>query len=466
MKKILLTTFVAATVFGFFGMERSTQAQSLEEQLGIHLPMKVYNLSNGLRVILVEDHTVPIVSYQTWYRVGSVDEHPGITGISHLFEHLMFKGTPKYGAKQFFLQLEAKGADVNAFTTRDYTVYHETFVPPLLEKVIDMESDRMSNLKLDDDVLGSERMVVLEERKLRTDNSPDGLIQEALWSLAYRSHPYSWPVIGYPQDVLSLTVDQLLAYYKAHYQPNNAAVVIVGDINPEKTMKWVRNYYDPIVSQPQPKRDIKNEPDQEEERRLVLHDDVASERFAQAYHAPSAKDDDSYALDILSNILFEGTTSRAYRRLVEEKEIALSIGGSDFTPTYPGLFIISGTMKGNNPTSMAESELDSVIREVQDKGVTDDEIKRAVKQLTVETVDSVQTSDGMANLIGTVQTIFGDPEMYADDLKKYLKVTKDDVKRVAVKYMNPNSRSIVVMKPKENAKDSSKQSYKESSDKQ
>jgi zinc protease len=445
MKKLRLTGFalIAACVIVFgrmpFVAKGDDNNKKLGDQLGIHLPMKVFNLSNGLRLILVEDHTVPIISYQTWYRVGSVDETPGMTGISHLFEHLMFKGTPKYGAKQFFLQLEAKGADVNAFTTRDYTVYHETFVPPLLEKVVDMESDRMSNLKLDEEVVGSERMVVLEERKLRTDNTPDGQIQEALWSLAFKRHPYSWPVIGYPQDLLGLSLDQIIAYYKAHYQPKNAAVVIVGDFKTDAALALVKKYYEPIPSQPQPKRDIADEPEQQEEHRLVIHDEVASEKFSQAYHVTSAKDDDSYALDVLSNIMFEGTTSRAYRKLVEDLQLCLNIDGSDYTPTYPGLFIISGTMKGHQDTALAEAALDSVIREIE-------EIKTAVKQLTVQLVDSVRTTDGMANLIGTVQTIFGDPEMYADDLKKYVKVTRADVKRVATKYLTPNNRSIVTMK--------------------
>jgi predicted Zn-dependent peptidase len=223
-------------------------------------------------------------------------------------------------------------------------------------------------------------------------------------------------------------------------------VIVVGDFKTDAVLAMIKKYYEPIPSQPKPKRDIPDEPEQQEEHRLILHDDVASEKFAQAYHAPSAKDDDSYALDVLSNILFEGTTSRAYRKLVEELQLCLSIDGSDYTPTYPGLFIISGTMKGQQETALAEAALDSVIRDVQDNGVTDDEIKTAVKQLTVQLVDSVRTTDGMANLIGTVQTIFGDPEMYADDLKKYVKVTRDDVKRVASKYLVPNNRSIVIMK--------------------
>jgi zinc protease len=415
--------------------------------LGINLTLRQEKLSNGLTVILVEDHTVPIVSYQTWFRVGSVDETPGTTGISHLFEHLMFKGTPKYGPKQFFLQLEAKGAEVNAFTTRDYTVYYENFVPDLLEKVIDMESDRMANLDINEEVLGSERLVVLEERRLRTDNAPEGKMQEALWGLAYHRHPYSWPVIGYPQDLLSITVAKLNDYFKSHYQPANAALVIVGDIKSNDTLALIKKYYGQVEAQPRPKRNIYPEPEQREERRLILHDRVASERLAIAYHVTSAEQDDSYALDVLANILFEGTSSRAYRKLVEEREIAMGVSGSAYTPTYPGLFIITTTMKGGVPGTKAEGALDEAIHDIQEKGVTEEEITRAVRQLTVQLVDGVRTPYGLGQLIGTVQTIFADPGRFIDDLNKYLRIKAPDVQRVAQKYLVPNNRSVVTLIP-------------------
>lgn len=417
--------------------------------LGINLALEKHTLSNGMQVIFVEDHTVPIVSYQTWYRVGSVDEHPGITGISHLFEHLMFKGTPKYGPKQFFQELEAKGADVNAFTTRDYTVYYESFTPELLPKVIDMESDRMQNLILTDEVLNTERAVVFEERRMRTDNAPEGRMQEALWQLAYRFHPYQWPVIGFPQDLLAITHAQLTDYFHSHYQPANAALVVVGDFKSEPTLALVKKLYEQVPAAPRPLRKIADEPEQKEERRLILRDKVASERFAQAYHVTSAFDDDSYSLDVLANILFEGTSSRAYRLLVEEKDVASGISGSAFTPTFPGLFIISGTMKGGVPSAEAEKLLDKVIAEIQNNDVSPEEIRIAVRQLTVQLVDSVRTPYGLGQLIGTVATIFGDPERYADDLAKYTKVSVADVRRVAQKYLQPNNRSVVTLVPEE-----------------
>jgi len=423
-----------------------------DNSLGIKLSLQKERLSNGLTVILVEDHTAPVISYQTWYRVGSVDESPGMTGISHLFEHLMFKGTLKYGPKQFFQQLEANGAEVNAFTTRDYTVYYENIVPTLLEKVIDMESDRMANLVLNEDVLKSERMVVFEERRLRTENSPEGQMQEALWALSYRRHPYHWPVIGIPQDLMAITVDQLRDYYKSHYQPANATVVVVGDFEAAKTLALLRKYYAAVPARAQPKRDIPEELEQQEERRLTLRDQIASERFAQAYHVTSAHDDDSYALDVLANILFEGTSSRAYRKLVEEKDVALTVSGSAFTPAYDGLFIVNVTMKGGIPSEAAEKLLDGVINEVQKNSVTEDEVKVAVKQLTVQLVDSVRTPYGLGQLIGTVQTILGDPYRFVNDLAKYTQVTPKDVQRVAKKYLHPNNRSIVIMAPEQEAR--------------
>ncbi|MDR3607997.1 MAG: pitrilysin family protein [Oligoflexia bacterium] len=426
----------------------AAERQAEKSGVGVHLNLQTTILPNGLKVVLIEDPTVPIVSYQTWYNVGSADEHLGITGISHFFEHLMFKGTPRYPAKEFFRQLEAKGAEVNAFTTRDYTVYYENFIPSYLEKAIDMESDRMQNLKLDDEVLNSERMVVLEERRLRTDNTPEGRMQEALWQLAYRYNSYQWPVIGYPQDVLSLTLQDLQSWYKSHYQPKNATIVVVGAIKADQTLALIRKHYGSIPGVGVPVPEIFAEPEQNEERRLVLYDDESSERFAEAYHVTSAADEDSYALDVLSNILFTGTTSRGWRAMVEDHEIALGVSSENYTPAHPGLFIISGTMKSGVKTDKAEVALDELIRKVQDQGVTAEEIRIAVRQLTVQLIDSVRTPYGMGTLVGTANAVLGDPSLYASDLAKYLKVTPEDVKRVAQKYLQPNNRSVVIMMPK------------------
>lgn len=429
------------------GVSRAYADKKSDEGLGINLAFEQKTLSNGLGVILVEDRTVPIVSYQTWFRVGSVDEKPGQTGIAHLFEHLMFKGTPKFGPKQFFIQLEAKGAEVNAFTTRDYTAYFENITPDLLDKVIEMESDRMSNLKLDDDVLNTERMVVLEERRMRTDNSPGGRVQEELWGLSFKRHPYRWPVIGFPADLFRLKTSDLVEFYKKHYQPKNALLVVVGNFDSKVVFEKIKAAYGGIEGVKRPERKVSNESEQNEERRLRIYDDIASERFAHAYRVTSAKDDDSYSLDVLANILFEGDSSRAYRSLIDVQDIAIGIGGSAYTPTYPGLFIVTGTMKGSLSSELAEKALDQVIKKVQDEGVTAEEVKVAVKQLTVQLVDSVRTPQGMAQLIGVVHATFGTIKDISENLAKYQKITPADVQRVARKYMIPNNRAIVTLLP-------------------
>lgn len=419
--------------------------------LGIKLKIEQKKLSNGLTVILAEDHTVPVISYQTWFRVGSVDEELGITGISHLFEHLMFKGTEKYGPKEFFNQLEAKGAEVNAFTTRDYTAYYQNFIPTLLEKVVVMESDRLQNLRLNEQVLQGERAVVFEERRLRTDNQPEGKINEALWGLAYQAHPYRWPVVGFPQDLASITLEQLQAYFKKHYQPGNAVVVVVGDFDTKKLMALMNQYYGPIPGRGQPKRQVPKEPEQKGERRMTLYDEVSSDRLAQAYRITSASEDDSYALDVLVQILFGGTSARAYQSLVEQADIALGVVGTAFTPTYPGLLLINTTMKQGVAAAEAEARLEKLIETVQTGGVTADEIRVAVKQLTVQLVDGARTPQGLGNMIGTVMSILGSLEHFASDLAKYTRVTEADVKRVAQKYLIPNHRSVVIMSPKRTA---------------
>ncbi len=419
-----------------------------EKTLGLKLDLQRHELSNGLKIVMIEDHTVPIVSFQVWINAGSVDEQPGITGISHFFEHLMFKGTSKYGPKQFFEQLESKGAEVNAYTTRDYTVYHETFVPELLEKVIDMESDRMRNLILDSKTFEVERQVVFEERRMRTENSPDGKMQEALWRLAFKRHPYGWPTIGTPEDLASITVEQLRAYYDLHYQPNNAVVVVVGDHSPEKTYAWIKQYYGPIPKgekeNPRSARAIPAEFPQNEERVMTLADPGAGKRFLLGYRVPSGLEEDAYALDVLANILFEGTSSRAYDRLVEQKGLALGLSGSNFTPTYPGLLLVSGVLNSQKSFSLLDDELEGVLTEVQSNGVTDAEVKRAVRQLTVQLVDSVRTSHGLAQFVGLVTTVFGDPYRFVRDLAKYTRVSAGDVQRVAKKYLIRNNRSVVV----------------------
>ncbi len=429
------------------GCSTASKSTGELERLGLKFPLVQKKLKNGLKILVVEDHTVPLVSYQTWVNVGSVDEPFGLTGMAHLFEHMMFKDSEKFGPRAFFNQLESKGANVNAFTTRDYTVFHETFVSSLLPTVIELEADRLAHLKLDVESLVTERHVVFEERRLRTENSPEGRMQEAIWSLVYKSHPYRWPVIGYEEDLKRMEVDDLRSFFSKYYQPSNVTIVVVGEVRAKDVFERLEAAYGSIPSQPKPDRTVAREPEQTEARKIEIRDQVASEKVTIAYPSTSAAEEDTYALDVLSNILFSGNASRAHRRIVEEREMALAVGGVNYTPLHPGIFMASATMKAGRSSDDFEREIETLFAEVQAKGVTQEEIQTAVRQLTVQTVDSVRTAQGLANLIGTVDAIFGDPMRFREDLAKYSRVTNKDVIRVARRYLKPHRKNVVKLVP-------------------
>jgi predicted Zn-dependent peptidase len=394
-----------------------------------------------------------MVSFQTWVRVGSVHEESEKSGLAHLFEHLMFRGSQKYGPKAFFENLESRGAQVNAFTTRDYTVFYQNFTPDLLDLVVEMEADRFASLVIDDERFERERAVVLEERRMRSENSVEGRVQEALWLLAFQQHPYRHPVIGYPEDLLRMQTSDLLQFFETHYRTDRMALVIVGAFQAETILPKLESAYAQIPvarttgGQPTPR--IPEEPEQLEERRLTLRDHVTGSRVAIAYRASRAENPDSYALDVLANILFAGTSSRMYRRLVEEEKLVTSISGVAFTPTYPGLFFMNATLRSGVDPEIYLQALDRELKQVQVEKVTDEEIERAVRQLTVQVVDSARTPYGLGNLIGTVVMVFEDPRRYAEDLTKYFRVSAQDVQRVAQQYLDRNQRSIVFLLPGE-----------------
>ena len=331
-------------------------------ELGLGFKLNQKTLDNGLHIILVEDHTLPLIEYQTWVNVGSVDERFGMTGMAHLFEHLMFKGSENYGPRAFFNTLESRGANVNAYTTRDYTVFHETFVPDLLDDVIRLESDRLKGLRLSNEVLFTEREVVYEERRLRTDSSPDGRMQEEVWALSFEAHPYRWPVIGYPEDLARLTVKDLESFFKTYYQPANVTLVVVGAFDSLTLFEKIKSAYGDIPGREKIKRQIIPEPEQLKPRRKIIYDRVSSEKIVMTYPITSASEKDTHALDVLSTILFTGSSSRANRRLFEEKHLVLGVSGMAFTPKYPGLFFVQGTLQKGKTSEDFEKEIKDEMR--------------------------------------------------------------------------------------------------------
>lgn len=420
------------------------------EKMGLSLQFDIKEkvLGNGMKVIAIENRNLPIVTYQTWIRAGSVDDPLAKSGIAHLFEHLMFKGTERYGRNAFFEKLETRGAIVNAATGRDHTVFYETFAPALLDEVIEMEADRLRNLKVSQSDLDLEKNVVFEERRLRVENSVEAKANESLWNLAFSMHPYGIPTIGYPPDLLNISAEDLAAFFQKNYQPSNITLVVVGDFDASDLFKKIAKAYEAIPSKPRPMRSIPTEPEQNEERRLVVKDLSSTASVQMAYTIPSAHDVDSYSIDVMSNILFEGSSSRAYRKIVDELQIATSLTGSSYTPMYPGLLTIRANLRPGRTLDEFEKAFQSIIKNIQDTEVSQNEVDRAVKQLTLDLIDGLQTSQGIAQWLGTIDMIFGDVGKFKKMWAKYFDVTPASVKDVANRYLDPNHRSMVIVQPK------------------
>jgi zinc protease len=415
-----------------------------------NLSIREEKLSNGLRIIISEDPTSPLVSYQTWVRVGSVDEVPGKTGLAHLFEHLMFKGTEKYPEGSFIKKLESIGAEVNAYTTRDYTVYYVNTTPDRLGTIVDLESDRLMGLVLNENRLETERQVVLEERRLRVDQNPAAKVEEALWNITFAEHPYQAPIIGYPRDLDHLSAEDLKSFYERNYVPSNVSIVISGKVAADEWIPKLKTAYGSLPKKPTPPRSgIKKEPEQTEERRITLYEESPGRRMAVGYRITSAEEKDSHALDLLSNILFEGQSSRGSKMIIDQKRLATAIQGTSFTPAFPGLFSIHFALTPEAKVEDVLAVLSQLFVHVAKNGVEEAELQKARNQLTMDRLDTIRTPMGLSQLFGVVTTLLGDPKRYEEDILGYDEVTQKDLKRVAEKYFKETRRNVVVQVPAE-----------------
>jgi zinc protease len=411
------------------------------------LEATVDTLKNGLKVILMEDHSVPVISRWTFYRVGSENERPGITGISHFMEHMMFNGSAAYGPKEFDRVLESNGGYSNAFTGEDMTAYYEDFASNVLDLCLDLDSDRMKALTLDPKFIVSEMDVVKEERRMRTDNSVEGSMYEELGALAYKAHPYGWPVLGWMSDLEKITRDDAVRYYKTYYAPNNAILVIVGDFDTKSALGLVHAHYDDIPSQtpPEPVRTV--EPEQQGERRAELHKVAEMPAVLIGYHIPDVKSKDIYALDVLQYILSEGESSRLYRTLVRDLGIAVYAGANASWNLAPALFTIDVKVKPDTTAAACEAAVYGVLDDIAKNGITPAELAKAKNQVTANFYRSMQTVNGKARKIGTYEIYFGDFNEILKVRDRYEAVTADDVKRVANAYFSSRNRNVVTLVP-------------------
>ena len=366
----------------------------------------VFTLDNGLMVVVIQNDRAPIVTNMVWYRVGAADEVEGKSGIAHFLEHLMFKGTDTVKPGEFSAIVGRIGGRENAFTTYDYTGYFQNVAADRLETVMKLEADRMVNLRLTDAQVNSEREVVLEERRMRTDNTPDGILYEQARAAQFQNSPYGRPVIGWDHEIRALTTADAIAFYRRYYAPNNAVVIVAGDVTVEKVKALAEKYYGPIPKRDVPVRARAQEPPQKAARRVELRDPrVREPRWSRSYVAPSYNAGDkqyAYALQILAEIMGGGSTSRLYRGLVVERPIATSVGaGYDGAAFDLGSFYFHASPRQGTDVAAAEAAVQAEIAKLLKDGVTADEVKRAIERMQSAAIYARDDLSTGARVIGS-----------------------------------------------------------------
>lgn len=404
-------------------------------------------LPNGLKVLLKEEHKSPVVTFQIWYRVGARNERLGKTGMSHLLEHMMFKGTKNYGPKQFSRTVQRNGGNDNAFTSKDYTAYFENFAADRLEIAMDLESDRMQNLLLDPKDFLSERDVVKEERRMRYEDDPTNTMVEQMMATAFAAHPYQWPVIGWMADLGNLTREDLYQHYRTYYAPNNATIVIVGDFDAKKVLPLVQKYFGSIPRGPEVPKVGAAEPKQLGEKRIVVKQEAELPAIYAGYKVPTIKHPDAYALNVLQGILSSGKSSRLYKSLVYEKQVALYAGGDyEDVSADPHLFYVyAGVMPGKS-TDEVEKALYAEIERLKNEPVADEELQKAKNQAEASFVMSQDSVFYQAMLLGQFETV-AEWRIYARYLDNIRSVKKEDIQRVAREYFTDDNRTVGILVP-------------------
>lgn len=429
----------------------STDKQPTTGRTGTPLTLNARQetLANGLRILLLEDHGAPVVSYQVHFAAGSRNERPGITGISHLFEHMMFKGTPGCGPEEFARIIQAEGGQVNAFTTEDSTCYYENLPAHGLELAIRMEADRQANLLLTEENLASEREVVRNERMLRTVNTPYGEARELLMALTFPRHSYGWPVVGWDSDLVAMSLADCQAYFATYYAPNNATVVVAGDINPDNTLAMITTAYDSLRPGPPPPAVVTREEPQRGERRGEFHKRVEAAAVMAAFHVPELTHPDTVPLLVLASLLTDGHSARFYRHFVKSGRagsVSASMGSS-FLNTDPSVFRLDAVANPGESAADLESQLWSELDRLHQSGVSADEVRRAVRQIRADLVLQARTQFYRGLLAGLYQVRAGDWR-FANKLDEaMLTVTPQDLDRVARTYLVASNRTVVALIP-------------------
>jgi zinc protease len=443
--RALLSFFVI--VYGVISSAGSA-ATSFREKISQGLVIERYQLKNGLTVILHQDAKIPMVAYHQWFRVGSRHEKLSRTGLAHFFEHLMFKGSKNFSGPTYESFITGNGGYNNAFTTQDYTGYFTLIPSENLRTVIQMEADRMVNLKFDEKQIQSEREVVKEERRYRYDNDPDGTLYLMTLQALFKKGPYSWPVIGSMADLNATQLPEFREFYTTYYAPNNAVVVVAGAFSPSEVKRWIADAYGALPSQTLPPENLTHEVEPTAPALYRKTMEVQAPKMNLAFKTVPEGEADVYPLQILASLLGGGPSSRLYKLLVRERQLVTSVGGDAWSDKLEGAFTVSADLRPGQDFNRVRELIRQEIKKVQRTPPHEDEIAKVKNQVTLAYVRAMKTASGKARLLASSEISFGRPTQFFDDLDKIQAVSGADVARVARQYLATQRENTVLVEPK------------------
>lgn len=409
-------------------------------------------LDNGMRVIVYEDHRAPVMVSQVWYRAGAVDEFNGTTGVAHVLEHMMFKGTPTVPPGEFSKRIAAAGGRENAFTSRDYTAYFQQMQKDRLALSMELEADRMANLVISDELFAKELQVVMEERRLRTEDQPQAVVYERLMATAYQAHPYRRPIIGWMSDLQSMTAADARDWYARWYAPNNATLVVAGDVDPDEVIALAKRHFSAVPARPLPERKPQAEPEQVGMKRMVVKAAAQLPYLLMAWHAPTLKDWERdttpYALQILAGVLSGNDSARLQKSLVKTQQLAVNASaGYDMVARGPGLFMIDATPAPGKSVAALEKAIRAELRRIQNKGISEAELQRVKAQVIAADVYQRDSLFYQAMQLGEYVSTGLPPEALLRRVEKLRAVSAEDVQRAAQEWLREDRLSVAELDP-------------------
>ena len=421
------------------------------EAVGVPKEITSYSMANGLRVVVWPDHDIPNVVMYNFVRAGARNEYPGITGLSHFFEHMMFNGTSQLEPGEFDRVMEAAGGANNASTSNDLTVYKNWFPRSALRTIFQLEADRLQNLAFDADAIESERGVISNERSRYVDNENFGRLYEQVLATAYVAHPYQFPIIGWPSDIENWTQDDLESYFKTYYAPNNLTMVFTGSVSPEEIFVLAETYLAPIPAQPPPPPVRTVEPPQLGERRLLIETDAQAPLLHMTFHAGRAADPETQHMQLLLNILTDGSSSRLHRLLVEEEQLALSVGGMQMEGFDPGLVYLYLTLPPGADIDVVETRVREELARVADEGITEAELRKARNIVLADFWRGLATIDGKASALGHFEVFTGSFENLFSVPEDVNSITAEQVQNIAARVFRENNMTVGVLRAPDGA---------------